>query len=729
MAKKQQNSALPLIAGAVGFGVVAALMAMLYLNAREAQLKAEYEQQQADSTVVVVANQDLPKGSIIQGTLFKPELVPNKYVHGDVVLPNDFGSYEGQALTANLRIGQTLLKSFVDADFPRDFSDVVSAGKRAMTITVDDINSIGGFLRPGNRVDVFVNIPFAASGFSPSLIALAKDEGLLNLLPPEVLSEIPSDLLDAADALDDPTELLGMAAPTDVIIPVIQNVKVLAAGRDPYRETLDELGQPQRRTETTFSNIALEVDPQQAALITLAIDKGEIVTLLRNRNDEGASAFTTVGPPDLFGNAAQMAAAEKERASRVTEAGGVDANGNLVDADGNVLMTAKQLADSGYTVNENGQLVAANKPKPVKVAQASGVDARGNLVDSSGRTLASAAQLAAAGYSVNENGEIVDKDGNIVNPADIVVAPDGTVMTKQQLAAAGLTVNANGEIVDQSGNVVSAADIEIAADGSVTVKESGVIDPSDIIVTADGTVMSKQQLAAAGLSVNESGQIIDKDGNVVSAADVVIAADGTIMTKEQLAAAGLSVNANGEIVDANGKVVSPDDLVITADGKVMSKAELAAAGLSVNENGEIVDRNGKVVSDDVIVAPNGAVMSKEQLAAAGLSVDENGNIVDKHGNIVDPDDLVTGPDGTILSKKALAERGLKVNENGEIVDAEGNVLSDAEIAAVAKEMVITGTVDAGKYTLIIGGASEDGVAKSSTVTVRGDEEEAPAEGK
>ena len=46
MAKKQESSAIPLIAGAVGFGIVAALLAMFYLNTKEAELKKQYEQDQ-----------------------------------------------------------------------------------------------------------------------------------------------------------------------------------------------------------------------------------------------------------------------------------------------------------------------------------------------------------------------------------------------------------------------------------------------------------------------------------------------------------------------------------------------------------------------------------------------------------------------------------------------------------------------------------------------------------
>ncbi|NKB38270.1 MAG: Flp pilus assembly protein CpaB [Gammaproteobacteria bacterium] len=740
MAKKQDNNAIPLIAGALGFGVLAALLAMFYLNSKEAELKAKYEENQAQTLRVVVANQDLRKGQEITKNLFSARAVPGDFVHDDAIYPGEFDRYIGRSLIANLGRGKTLLKSFMDEDFPRDFSDVIPAGKRAMTITVDDINSIGGFLRPGNRIDIFVNIPFSASGFSPELFEAAKEAGMLALLPTDILTSIPGELLAAADGAENPTELLGMLAPDDVIIPVTQNVTVLAAGRDPYRETLDALRQPQRRTETTFSHITLEVDPQQAALITLAEDKGDIVALLRNRNDQSASAFTTVGSPDLFSNAAKMASAEKERASRATVAGGVDLNGNLVDADGNKIMSAEQLAAAGFSVNENGQIVDKN---------GNVVDPKDLVVAADG-TVMTKQQLAAAGLSVNAAGQIIDKDGNVVDVNDVVVAADGTVMTKQQLAAAGLSVNANGEIVDSSGKIVSADDMIVAADGSVItkdqlaaagIKEAAGTDPSGNLVDADGNVlMSKAQLEAAGYTVNADGQIVDKDGNIVDPKNILVdkdgnivdpnslatSADGSILSKEQLAAAGITAAAgtdsSGNLVDADGNVL-------------MSKAQLEAAGYTVNADGQIVDKDGNIVDpknilvdkDGNIVDPSslvtsadGSVLSKEQLAAAGLSVDENGNIVDRNGNIVDKDDLVTGPDGTILSKKALAEKGLSVNAKGEIVDANGVVLSDAEVAAVAEDMVILGSGGAGRFNLIIGGASEDGVAKSLDVDIQSD---------
>ena len=279
MPRKEEKSVVPLLAGAVGFGIVAAILAMLYLNAREKQLKAQYEQDRERQAMVVVANADLRKGQEINEQYFSQRPVPIDYVHSDAVNPNDFNRYVGSALTTNLEKGKPLLKSFIDQEFPRDFSDIIPEGKRAMTITVDDVNSIGGFLRPGNRIDVFVNIPFSSSGFAPQLIVEAQEAGLLNLLPDEVLEQIPEELLEASSALEDPTSLLSSLSPSDVVIPVVQNVTVLAAGRDPYQETLDRLRQPQQRTESNFSNITIEVTPEQAALITLAEDKGEIISL------------------------------------------------------------------------------------------------------------------------------------------------------------------------------------------------------------------------------------------------------------------------------------------------------------------------------------------------------------------------------------------------------------------------------------------------------------------
>ncbi|MGR8919009.1 MAG: Flp pilus assembly protein CpaB, partial [Gammaproteobacteria bacterium] len=517
---------IPLLIGAIGFGLAAAVLSYIYLKSEEAALISKYRGNRGADVTMLVAGQDLRKGSVLRREVLSQRKIPRSFAHNDAIPANDYEKYLGRIIEVDVGAGKPILKSFLDDSFPVDFSDTVPVGRRAMTVQVDDVNSIAGFMRPGNRIDLFVNIASGFSGFSAGFITA----DLVDEIPSELRDAIPEALLEAAaGASTDDTEIQQLTAnalPKEVILPVLQNVRVLATGRDPYREQLDQLGYPQPRTERNFANITVDVSAREAALLNTALDKGDLLALLRNRDDESLADFSTLSAQDLFSNAFAMAEAAEAQRARVAAAAGVDERGNLVDADGKTLMSAKQLE------------------------------------------------------------------------------------------AAGLTVNADGQLVDKDGNVV---------------------DPSDLVVTADGRVMSKKDLAAAGLTVNESGQIVDANGNVVAADDVVVSANGQVMTKQQLAASGLSVNENGEIVDASGKVVDPNGLVMTSDGKVLTADALAAAGLSVNENGEIVDANGNVVDpDSLVTSANGDVLTAEQLAAAGLSVNANGEIVDANGNVVDP---------------------------------------------------------------------------------------------
>lgn len=701
--KKRQNKTWPIAIGAVAVGLVAALLSGLYLKSREAAIRAALEGDEVREVTVVVASRNLPRGSVVSAENFAVRRVPEKFVHEDAVFPNEFERYEGRSIIAAVGAGKTLLKTFMDDTFPVDFSDVIPKGRRAMTVSVDEVNSVAGFIRPGNHIDVFVNIPFNASGFDASLLT----QGLPALIPDALADMVPQELLDQAAEL--PPEIINRATPADVIMPVIQNVRVLAAGRTPYRESLDFLRQPQQLRERTFTNVTLDLSPRQAALVATALDKGELLALLRNRGDDGTADFTTVSSRDLFSNAKLMAEAEAERQSRTTVAGGVDGAGNLVDAEGKRIMSRRELEAAGYQVNAQGRVVDRN---------GNVVDPKDLVVGADGKVY-SRQELAAAGLKVNESGQVVDEDGNIVSATDLVTGADGKVYTRRQLAAAGLAVNERGEIVDADGRVVAA---------------------DDLVTGADGKVYSQRKLAAAGLRVNESGQVVDKDGNVVAAGELVTAADGKVYTRQQLAAAGLAVNERGEIVNADGRVVAADDLVTGADGKVYSKAQLAATGLTMNERGEIVDAKGKVVDPDSLVTmADGTVRPRDDLARAGLTVNSNGQVVDaRTGEIVSDDqarermdmaaaglayndngDIVDTKTGRVLSageaekRMQMAAAGMTVNDKGQVVDSRtGEVLGEAAVAA--RLSASDGTQVAlrdGRIQIIVGGASKDGVAK------------------
>jgi pilus assembly protein CpaB len=663
MAQTKKKGGLPLtmIMGAVGFGIAAALLSVVYLKARERAILESLKGPEQRMVAVVVANRDLPRGAPVEDGSFAVREIPAEYVHADAVLPGEYERFKGRAITTALGVGRPLLKSFLDEEFPVDFSDTIPVGHRALTVTVDEVNSVAGMIRPGNRIDILVNIPYQTSGFDPKLYSV----GLFRELPGGIdLPQIPGGVANLASQFsgEELDAVLASLSPGDVIVPVLQNVRVLATGQDPYIESLDLLRQPQLRAEGSFTSVTVDVTAEQAALLTAAQDKGDLLALLRNRKDPGATTFTAISARDLFDNAVRMAAAEEARSARATAAGGVDRAGNLVDADGKKLASAAQLAAAGLRVNENGQVVDASG----KV-----VDPKQLVVTADGKVL-NREQLAAAGLAVNAAGQIVDANGNVVSAADIVTTRDGRVLTKQQLAAAGLAVDAAGEVVDSRGRIVDGKDLVVTSGG-------GVALASDVVTTKDGRVLTKQQLAAAGLSVNAAGDVVDASGRVVQGKDLVVTANGSVVTKEQLAASGLTLNDRGEVVDAAGNVVSAGKLVVAADGSVLTEAQLDAAGLAVNERGEVVDASG---------------------------------------NVVDRNDLVTAPDGTVLSRRQLAAAGYAVREDGQIVDKDGNVMTREQIAAVAKTMPITGTRRGeGTYDYIIGGASKDGIAKSQRVPV------------
>ncbi|MGE3775006.1 MAG: Flp pilus assembly protein CpaB, partial [Gammaproteobacteria bacterium] len=529
---------IPLIVGAIGFGLAAAVMAFIYLKAEKAALLEKYAGANRKEIAVLVAAKDLPKGTTLREEYLSQRRIPAGFVSNDAIAAADYEKYLGRVLETDVGAGKPLLTSYLDTHFPRDFSDLVTVGRRAMTIQVDDLNSIAGFIRPGNRIDLFVTIPSALSGFSAGFITA----NMIDAIPPDLRNAIPASLLEAARGADtsDGTirDLLANAMPKDLILPVLQNVHVLATGRDPYREELDQLAYPQPRTQRNFNTVTLDLAPREAALLSAAIKKGDMLALLRNRKDEGGADFSTLSAQDLFGNAFDMAKAEAQRRQRVAVAAGVDRAGNLVDADGNTVMTQAQLVAAGLTVNDKGEIVDRNG----KVIEPDDI-----VVTADGRIVQKSA-LAAAGLSVNAAGQIVDGTGRIVDADEVVVTADGKVVTKSQLAAAGLHVNEAGEVVDASGKVV---------------------DTRKLIVAPDGRVLSHEQLAKAGLAVNDKGEIVDASGKVVDPTKLIVSANGEVLDQAKLEAAGLRVDAEGRVVDASGKPVDPATLVTDANGRIV----------------------------------------------------------------------------------------------------------------------------------------------------------------
>ena len=499
-----------LLVVALALGLAGAGLSMLYLNAREAQLR-EALKPKSQPIAVVVASRDLVKGDKLNSSTLSIRRIPSEYVDPNALTPDEFDSVDGEVLVQNLAKGKPLLKSFIGREFPLDFSDTIPEQRRAMTIQVDEINSIAGLIRPGNRVDLFVNLP--------------------------------------ASAFDDGKEQTS-GSPGNQILPVLENVEVLATGQSTARDYEEKVrllrGGVMAQPDTHFTNLTLNVTPKEAALLAMSLDKGDLLALLRNRKDTGGSGFVKVSTDTISSHAQQLATAAAIRAAASK------ADGRLVVGKDGVIRTkdGKVLANQNLIVGEDGTIMTKD-----------GV------------------VLSGRGLRVNDKGQLVTADGKVVDPDNLMLTADGRLITKDGTvlagsatrSAGGVTQTADGTVVTGSGLVLNGA--KLNKDGKLVLADGTVVDPDDVVIRADGTVMTKDGKVLAGVKAGQlAGKLrTDENGNVVTA-------NGAVLR-------GAKLNKDGKLVLADGSVVDPDDVIVNADGTVTRKDGTLLAGVSADNAG------------------------------------------------------------------------------------------------------------------------------------------------
>jgi len=146
---------------------------------------------------------------------------------------------------APLQRNELILKTKVTGPGQRaSLSSLLDEGKRAVTVRVDDVRGVAGFVLPGDRVDVV--------------------------------------LIRSAPGPSGTTENI-----SDVML---QHVKVLA---------IDQLANEQKETPTIAKAVTLEVDTDQAQKILLATNVGKLSLILRQAGESNAAIAKRVTERDL----------------------------------------------------------------------------------------------------------------------------------------------------------------------------------------------------------------------------------------------------------------------------------------------------------------------------------------------------------------------------------------------------------------------------------------------
>ncbi|HEY0062182.1 MAG TPA: Flp pilus assembly protein CpaB [Telluria sp.] len=209
---------------ALAIGLLAALTARSYLST---QMEAIEARGKGKTINVLVAKIDVPKGALLSKDNVAIRPIPIEFAHSVALTPDDFERVAGQPLAYAVKSGEMLMWGLMETQRMPTFSARVEAGRRAMTVPVDEINSISGMLEPGDIIDLMVTM-----------------------------------------------ERNGRK----ITFPLLQSVQVMATGQ----RSVDDAENGSKQ----YSTVTLDTNPQEAQNIIVAREAGKLTALLRNPQDK-----------------------------------------------------------------------------------------------------------------------------------------------------------------------------------------------------------------------------------------------------------------------------------------------------------------------------------------------------------------------------------------------------------------------------------------------------------
>lgn len=228
---------------ALAAGVVAALITRAYLSVKEGELNAERQKliDRYGTMEVLAFARDVPSGAVLSRADIGKKTVPAMGMRGQAITPENFKDIIGRKTLVGHKEKEVLFWADIEGGDPtsKGLSGDVKRQMRAMSINVNGAASVSGMVRPNDHVDVIGTFNFP------------DDEGKIKRGDP-------------------------------VTCTILQNVLVLATGRETSKSRSGTFGQ----SSQNYSTVTLEVTPREAEMLAFAEQiKGRLVLTLRNRND------------------------------------------------------------------------------------------------------------------------------------------------------------------------------------------------------------------------------------------------------------------------------------------------------------------------------------------------------------------------------------------------------------------------------------------------------------
>ena len=248
-----------IVALAVLLGLIAVYLANSYFSGVEERQAREAEENRMAR--IVVATQELQFGTAVASTNVRLVNWPANSVPQGAFVSVEEATRGGRVALRPITIGEPILASKVSGEGGRaTLSAILPEELRAVTIPVDPVNGVGGFVRAGDVVDVMLT------------------------------RQIPG---EGATAQDRMTSVL------------LENVLVLA---------IDQTASEAQTEPKVGKTATVQTDIRGAQKLTLARQIGALSLALRNVENQSVGGTDTVTPSDLGGAGLYIAQREQRSA-------------------------------------------------------------------------------------------------------------------------------------------------------------------------------------------------------------------------------------------------------------------------------------------------------------------------------------------------------------------------------------------------------------------------------
>jgi len=274
---------------AMTLSLVMAGIAVFFVTSSVTSIEEEAKKKFGDEITVLVAKADIKEMDTISDGMIEPRSVPRRFVEPSAVAFNalvkeDSNDYamEVKRIIGNVAIvpikkGEQLsLNKITEPNMRTGLAPQVAPGKRAISITAGEIESVGKLVKPGDRVDVIVVLSTA--------VGMGGDT---------TNSKIAKTYLQDAVVL---------AVGRNITNNIARKIELDGANGKTRVKSLNDFD--------GYASVTLEVDPAQAQglAVVMADPMNKIYLTLRNNDDTDRNNLNVTRKNDLINGEVRMPA-------------------------------------------------------------------------------------------------------------------------------------------------------------------------------------------------------------------------------------------------------------------------------------------------------------------------------------------------------------------------------------------------------------------------------------